>query len=137
MGLDTTTNTTGNLFRAYTKLERAKKEVAYVLASKVVERVKRGILSQEFALKNKSPSWAKKSYDPRPLVHTMQYVKELKAVRVGDGAGIKGNILLARWMEFGTKSVPARPHWRPAIESLNRDLEGLIGKEFMNGLFGD
>src|SRR5665213_4020929 len=37
------------------------------------------------------------------------------------------NVLLkdvAKWNEFGTETIPARPHWGPALEDLREEVKG-------------
>jgi len=65
--------------------------------------------------------------DPRILIATGNYVNSIRAIQQGDGSwvvGIPATPLrsgskytlkdLARWLEYGTHRMPARPHWRPA-----------------------
>ena len=64
--------------------------------------------------------------DPRILMATGRYVRAIHAEKQADGSwqvavpntplkvGSKHTLQdLAKWLEFGTKTMPARPHWRP------------------------
>lgn len=65
--------------------------------------------------------------DPRILIATGRYVHAIQAIQGPDGSwsvGIPPEPLrpgsrytlkdLAKWLEFGTQTMPPRPHWRPA-----------------------
>jgi hypothetical protein len=65
--------------------------------------------------------------DPRILIATGRYVHAIKPIQQPNGswvvgvpeeplrAGGKYTLRdLARWLEYGTRNMPARPHWRPA-----------------------
>jgi hypothetical protein len=65
--------------------------------------------------------------DPRILIATGRYVNSIQPIQQGDGSwvisvpeeplrpGSKHTLRdLARWLEYGTENMPARPHWRPA-----------------------
>ena len=65
--------------------------------------------------------------DPRILIATGRYVNSIQAMQQKDGGwivsipdeplrpGSKHTLKdLARWLEYGTLRMPARPHWRPA-----------------------
>jgi hypothetical protein len=65
--------------------------------------------------------------DPRILIATGRYVNSIQPIEQPDGTwlvsvpeeplrpGSRYTLRdLARWLEFGTQKMPARPHWRPA-----------------------
>lgn len=65
--------------------------------------------------------------DPRILIATGRYVHSIQPIQQRDGSwivsvpeeplkpGSKYTLRdLARWLEYGTATMPARPHWRPA-----------------------
>lgn len=65
--------------------------------------------------------------DPRILIATGRYVSSIQPIPQPDGSwvvGVPNESLragskytlqdLARWLEYGTQKMPARPHWRPA-----------------------
>ena len=69
----------------------------------------------------------KMGLDPRILIATGRYVSSIQPVQQRDGSwivsvpdeplrqGSKHTLKdLARWLEYGTQNMPARPHWRPA-----------------------
>jgi hypothetical protein len=65
--------------------------------------------------------------DPRILIATGRYVNSIQPIEQPDGTwlvsvpkeplrpGSRYTLRdLARWLEYGTQNMPARPHWRPA-----------------------
>lgn len=87
---------------------------------------------QAFAWVPLSDGYARKKQmlglDPRILIATGRYVKSFQPIQDASGqwvVGIPATPLhagsrhtlrdLARWLEFGTRTMPARPHWRPAM----------------------
>ncbi len=65
--------------------------------------------------------------DPRILIATGRYIHAIQPIQQLDGSwvvGVPDEPLrpgsrytlkdLARWLEYGTRTMPARPHWRPA-----------------------
>ena len=67
--------------------------------------------------------------DPRILIATGRYIESITPVQNPDGSwvvsvpaeplrpGSKHTLKdLARWLEYGTRTMPARPHWRPAMQ---------------------
>jgi hypothetical protein len=81
-------------------------------------------LSTKYAMKKRQLG-----LDPRILIATGRYVAAIAPVQNPDGswtvavpdeplrAGSKHTLKdLARWLEYGTRTMPARPHWRPAMQ---------------------
>jgi hypothetical protein len=79
-------------------------------------------LNKEYALRKRLLG-----LDPRILIATGRYVNSIQPLQQPDGswvvgvpeeplgAGSKYTLRdLARWLEYGTQRMPARPHWRPA-----------------------
>lgn len=79
-----------------------------------------------------SPTYAQRKrmlgLDPRILIATGRYVNSIQPIEQPDGSwvvsvpdeplrdGSKHTLKdLARWLEYGTRHMPARPHWRPAM----------------------
>lgn len=69
----------------------------------------------------------KMGLDPRILIATGRYIESIQPIQQPDGGwivsvpaeplrgGSKYTLKdLARWLEYGTRHMPARPHWRPA-----------------------
>jgi hypothetical protein len=112
------------------------------IAEKIVETAKAGILEQRWRDKWKplSPSyleWKKrKGLDTRILIATGQYLDSFKVYRSGKYwvAGVEKDRLhyfegkvvkigdLAKWLEFGTRKMPPRPHWRPAFDYVSKNI---------------
>lgn len=136
-GLWVSENTTIGLSHASRIHGRIAHECSVAMANFVLIKMKEGILSQGFGLKKKSYEWQKRSPDPRPLVHSQAYVNGLAVKKLNDGKSsvITGNLLLAKIHEGGTRTIPARPHIRPAIDALNRELGAVIGDGFLRELF--
>lgn len=106
--------------------------VPEMLAQEFADDLKQLIESQAFAWVPLSSGYAKRKQmlgqDPRILIATGRYVNALTPVQTPEGdwvVGIPATPLsagsrytlqdLARWLEFGTQNMPARPHWRPAM----------------------
>lgn len=102
------------------------------LAEEFADDLKRLIEQQSFAWVPLSAGYARRKnmlgQDPRILIATGRYVNSIRPVQAADGSwvvGVPPEPLhggsrytlqdLARWLEFGTKRMPARPHWRPAM----------------------
>jgi len=101
-------------------------------AEAISKLVKDVIYQQLFKLHPLSPKYfqqkVKKGLDLRILIATGDYVKSIKVLRIEDKelgviyqVGFPKRLhkpskltfeQLAYWLEFGTKKMPARPHWR-------------------------
>lgn len=121
-----------NFFSAF--LNEAKVEASDFirkLAAELVKEAKQIIRNQEFNWADLSPEYEqyKESHglDERILMATREYVNQGigwwekdNRVFVGPRRGVHSGAQvpyqqLARWLEFGTWSMPARPLWRPLI----------------------
>lgn len=98
---------------------------------------------------NLSPGWLDrkqaKGADLRTMIATGHYVQSLRVFRLSKKAGrerhwrvgfkvnerakdLDGNRVdatlseVAMWQEFGTSVIPARPHWRPQLTRMRREL---------------
>lgn len=101
---------------------------------------------------NLSPRWLDrkeaKGADSRTMIATGHYVESLSVFkkikkegrqrywRVGfkdglrardlDGDPVKATLAqVAVWQEFGTTQIPARPHWKPQLNRMRRELPGV------------
>jgi hypothetical protein len=139
MGLEILVDTTRGFRESPKKLARAQHEVAFKLAKFVSLTMRNALLKNEFSLPPKSKNWEARSGSKTPLVNTMRYVRGIKAVRHTDGktAGIRGDWVLAKLHEGGTKTMPARPHIRPSLNRLNEQLGDVIGEGFIKELFNE
>lgn len=89
------------------------------------------IESQSMGHADLSSKWSdyKSSHglDPRTLIATGEYLESFKVTRIGTRTWKlhpEGQEELAEWLEYGTRTMPARPHWyyvNDSIESLIRD----------------
>jgi hypothetical protein len=79
-------------------------------------------------------------YDRRILIRTGDYLDAITVVRQGRGARVDidtsartmNNIpmtLLAKWLEYGTRKMPARPHWRPTSLWAQRTWRATVDQE--------
>lgn len=101
------------------------------LAEEFADDLKALITRQLIAWVPLSPQYARRKrmlgLDPRILIATGRYVSSIQAILQPDGSwivGVPDEPLrsgskytlkdLARWLEFGTQHMPARPHWRTA-----------------------
>lgn len=102
------------------------------MAEEFADDLKRIISRQVFAWVPLSPKYKeRKKYlglDPRILIATGTYINSIQAMQNEDGTwtvGVPPTPLspttkytlqdLASWLEWGTKNMPPRPHWRPAM----------------------
>lgn len=112
------------------------------IAFKTAKRIRRRIREQRISLVSLSRSWksfkARHGLDPRILIATGAYVASIQPRQisknrwtVAPAAGVKmanrskAMSTLGLWLEFGTASMPARPHFRPEIQVA----EALLRKE--------
>ena len=112
------------------------------IAEKIMETAKIAILEQRWSSKWQplSPEYLewkkKKGLDTRILIATGQYLDSFKVYRSGNSwvAGVDKERLhyfegktvrmgdLAKWLEFGTRKMPPRPHWRPAFDYVSKNI---------------
>lgn len=136
-GLIVTVDDTRQLRRASENFPKVKAKIAYELAVFAVKAIKQNVRSNALGIPDKSPSWAKRSKSRRPLIGaTRRYLNGIEAVRTSDSAAITGNVLLAKLLEGGTKNMKPRPHIRPSLKKLNESLQSVVGKAFIDELFG-
>jgi hypothetical protein len=105
--------------------------MGYDLALEFADDLKSIISRQLIAWVPLSPAYKKRKrilgLDPRILIATGRYVNSIQPVEQADGSwvvsipeeplrpGSRYTLKdLARWLEYGTQTMPARPHWRPA-----------------------
>lgn len=111
------------------------------LAEEVANEVRTGVENQSFQLVALTPKYAarkaRERLDPRILIATKEYIRKIKAVKIKTGAyGIEGNLELARRLEYGTKTMKARPHWEPSIDKVFGN-NGLSPKEILDDILGN
>lgn len=137
-----------------------------LIADSVVDSVKTVLEKQLYHWPPLTEKYAKskqrKGLDPRILIATGKYKDAIQVIReetredgVTYSVGVPGTFetgpktarkklpleLLGRWLEFGTKSMPPREHWRPVWSALVRNLHPVtkklkkdILKEFKNSV---
>ena len=104
------------------------------IAKEMAKEIRDKIYRQEFPHVASAPlsptyvAWKDRmGLDPRVLIATGKYVRAIGYVETPYG-GIVGLVrktrkgkkplpyaLLQRWLEYGTRKMPARPHWRPMM----------------------
>ena len=102
-----------------------------VFARRVENRIKTGIRAQTFKMSRLTLPYLEwkiaMGYDKRILIRTGAYLDSIRsyksgkrgwAVRIHHSRKVrerKGLTMqqLAQYLEFGTRNMPARPHWRP------------------------
>lgn len=89
-------------------------------AEEVKARLVYSIELQTFKHEPLSTKWANKKdrlgLDPRILIATGEYVDSIFTGQTSTGFFVsipEGLTKRAAWMEFGTRTTVARPHWRP------------------------
>ena len=116
------------------------------IAFYIAEYLKKGIYRQKWKGKWKplSPNYLsykkKKGLDTRTLLAYHYYVRSITAYRSGNDwvVGTKPfqrhpkTLIpmekLARYLEFGTRKMPARPHWRPAFYEAQKNAGKVMKK---------
>lgn len=91
-------------------------------------RVREMIYTQDGNWRKLSPAYVdykkKAGLDPRILIATGQYVESIRARYIDKQWVIQPdaqNMKIGLWLEYGTKKMPRRPHFRPVIEQLQKD----------------
>jgi hypothetical protein len=131
----------GKYFKAFVKAfgDTRKKEADKVMvasAKAIVAEVKDVIERQRYHWKPLSEMYRDmkiaKGLDERILIATGLYKRSIKwwkttggEVRFGVPRGIRTQEgvplwLISKWLEFGTRKMPARPLWRPVLSSFGR-----------------
>ena len=110
-------------------------DLMFFLADTVVEEIKSNIEGNKLGLPKGSDWWKKRSFDPRPLVHTTEYVKSLRPVKIGKAAAIRGNLQLALWLEHGTWKMSPRPHIAPSVRTARKKIDPVLGKKIADDIF--
>lgn len=84
-----------------------------------------------------SDSWAKykgsHGLDPRTLIATGEYLESFTVSRIGNRTWKlhpKGQEELAEWLEYGTNTMPARPHWYYVNDSIEALIRNALIREF-------
>ena len=112
--------------------------MSQIVAERFADKLKRIIEQQSYSWALHSPAYAqykkRKGLDPRILIATGKYLDAIKPIKnemgvyevtvpstpLGKGKHTLRD--LARWLEFGTVTMPARPHWRPAFASFKAEM---------------
>ena len=112
------------------------KEASFFAAQTFVEVLQRNVLTGRLSLRPKKTQWALRSGSPMPLVNTRKYIMGFQAVRTEDGAAVlHPNMLLHRWLEYGTRKMKPLPHVRPTMQAFKQDLAMMMGKRIVRNLF--
>jgi len=97
-------------------------------AERTHARLTRGIKEQTFALTPLSRRYLEQKiacgYDRRILIRSGDYLNAIRVRTTARSAAVEVNPnsktdtgipmnTLALWLEYGTRRMPARPHWRP------------------------
>lgn len=114
-------------------VQRTKGRMAESCAKRVVNR----ILGQRYDHKELSPGWVQskafRRKDPRILVESEAYVNSIKGNPDGSVEGDKDKAI---WHEYGTRRIPARPHWTPVLAELGRQAPDWLQEEVLRVLAG-
>lgn len=116
-------------------------KLAEAVAKRFAANLRRIIRNQSYAWVPHSPAYAaykrRNKLDPRIFIASSAYINSIQAVRGEDGSwsvsvpdtpitGVRGKKYtmrdLARWLEFGTLRMPARPMWRPALAAFKAEM---------------
>ncbi len=119
-------------------LDAAKDRVTLAAAQDVVKAVKEAITGQVFPMAALSPRYAKRKayrgHDPRTLIATKEYLESIATEYGDDGWGVMADEERMKLLEYGTKKMPGRPHWAPAIAGASFTATKKLAKEIINAL---
>jgi len=95
---------------------------ARVLGEAFLKTLKSSIETQSLGLAPLSESWtrtkAARGLDPRILMATKEYISSMVLTPVGQGKfAVEADGERFKLLEYGTRSMPARPHFRPAVKA--------------------
>ena len=129
-------------------LDKAQSGFDKWIAEKIADLTKTAIKEQRWKnkwkpLNSQYKAWKiKKGLDPRILIAYGYYLNSIKVYKSGKDwvvgvdpfqihpkTGIRMK-KLARYLEYGTSKMPARPHWRPAFEYIRKHINRYI-KEYL------
>lgn len=114
-------------------MQMALSGVSYEMAEEFADDVREILSRQLIAWVPLSKEYARHKremgLDPRILIATGRYINSIQPIEQKDGSwvvSVPNELLqgstkhtlkdLARWLEYGTRTMPARPHWRPAMQ---------------------
>ena len=123
-------------------LDAMSSRVTEKIARTAVKRVRRAILQKMLDLAPASPAWlaykARHGLDSRTLVASKQYVQSMKAVRIDEKSwGVEADYDLYKFHEYGTKNMPARPHWTPVLIDMRGYIQTIFAREVDKVLSGN
>lgn len=127
-------------------LTKAEKGFDKWVAEKIADLTRTAVKEQRWKhkwkpLNPKYKAWKiRKGLDPRILIAYGYYINSIKVYRsnkdwvvgvdpfqIHPKTGIRMK-KLARYLEYGTSRMPARPHWRPAFEHVRKHIDRYIKK---------
>lgn len=115
--------------------------VSNKVAHEVAERVKEGIYQQVFPVAPLTEAWkkrkAKKGLDTRIFMATRRYVDSIRPKKLSDTTwGVEADYDKFKFLEYGTKNEPARPHWLPVLASMQDYITTTFAMEVRRVLTG-
>jgi hypothetical protein len=138
---------TNNFAKENKKLQKIKKKLEsqfnnIKLAKKFLKLLKTNINEQKLNLKPLSEKYKKfkstHGFDPKILIKTKEYINNIIIeqnstgfiITLSDKKNEDGTSLyqLAYYLEKGTMTMPARPHWKPTFETINNELKEIWNK---------
>lgn len=114
------------------RIQREVDKEAKKQAQQLAKAIQQGIRSQSFPMAPLSQDYAEQKAaegkDGRTLIATGRYVNSIGAWKESEGTwrvGIQDSAMeqLGQWLEYGTRNMPARPHFRVAGELAKRELQ--------------
>lgn len=111
---------------------------AKAMAQWTVDWVRTHVTANALGLSPARGKWAERKSGNVPLIDTRAYISSLTVRRVNATTFSAGPApqfaQRASWLEFGMRTYPARPHWRPAAaaaegkaKDIAGDLESKVG----------
>jgi len=124
-----------NARRLRGKLAKLGDDAAKACADKTVEWLRNSILTRSLNLQPLSALYAaRKGIDNPILVVTRDYIDSMMVRRSPEANGWAVDLAtdelrsLAQWLEFGTRTMPPRPHFRPAADYAMTQIAPEVGR---------
>jgi hypothetical protein len=124
-----------NARRLRGKLPKMGDDAAKACADQTMVWLRTSILTRSLNLKPLSDLYAaRKGIDNPILVDTRNYLDSIMVRRSAEAQGWAVDLptdqlrSLAQWLEFGTRTMPPRPHFRPAADYARSKIAPEVGK---------
>lgn len=106
-------------------IPKASDTAARIMGEAFVANLKGAIEGQSIPMAPLSAKWlaekSRKGLDTRILIAFRAYIESIVMTPTGKGrVEVSADSKMQRLLEYGTKTMPARPHWRPAMKGAEK-----------------